>query len=471
MTEEMIMFIYSLVNSVLNNAQIILAMLLVIMVSACFLGRYIQLSKKLVLSSLGVLLLTIISTLILNFIYTDDITNEEYFVMSNIMSMAMFVYGFIFYLFAFKEKKFIRALESTLCFYLFSLYISNFSEISVIYLAGGTEEIYEDLYYNNYATGPLWLAISSVNFLLTLLLFLIAYFGFYRPKKFYVISTPYRILFVVWILLFMIVPFIPVVLPSEEITFEERYRLMSFLFGIGIVLLGLAAPVIMVISSVERSLREKNKSQETYINAELEYIGQYKKQQIETRAFRHDIKNNLSMIQMMLEQGHEDEARSHLADLLGNVSSLSPKYVTGDEMLDIIISMKADKMDAQNITFDLDGVADGGLKIKPADMCSIFANALDNAIEAASACSEPYIRFSIKRTDKFFVIKIKNSATGKTDTDKLLSSSGYTSKKDKDHHGFGLMNVRRSVEDCNGILKAESENDSFTLSIMMPRAD
>jgi sensor histidine kinase regulating citrate/malate metabolism len=156
--------------------------------------------------------------------------------------------------------------------------------------------------------------------------------------------------------------------------------------------------------------------------------------------------------------------------MLGEVSALSPKYVSGDEMLDIIISMKADRMDELNIKFTLDGVADGGLQIKPMDMCSIFANALDNAIEAASKCEEPFVSFSIKRTDKFFVIKIINSADKKTDIGKLLSTSGYTSKSDKDHHGFGLMNVRRAVEDYNGILKAESDEKSFTLSILMPRA-
>ena len=126
-------------------------------------------------------------------------------------------------------------------------------------------------------------------------------------------------------------------------------------------------------------------------------------------------------------------------------------------------------MDELGISFELDGVADGGLNIKPMDMCSIFANALDNAIEAASSCEAPHISLNIKRTDKFFVIKIANSASKEIDVEKLLSSSGYTSKKDKNHHGFGLMNVRRAVETHKGILKAESQADSFTLSIMLPR--
>jgi sensor histidine kinase regulating citrate/malate metabolism len=280
---------------------------------------------------------------------------------------------------------------------------------------------------------------------------------------------PYRILFIIWILFFVVFPYIPAVMPSEDFTTDQRYYVMSVMFAVGIMILGLAMPVIVVVATAERSMREKNKAQESYLAAELEYIGQYKKKQVETRAFRHDINNNLAMALMMLEEGHADEAKDHISDMLGHIRSLSPKYVTGDEMLDIIISMKADKMDEKNIRFTLDGVADGGLNIKPMDMCSIFANALDNAIEAASACDDPQISFSIKRTEKFFIIKITNSASAKVDVGKLLSASGYTSKKDKDHHGFGLMNVRRSVEDCNGILKAQSDDKSFTLSIMMPR--
>ena len=66
-------------------------------------------------------------------------------------------------------------------------------------------------------------------------------------------------------------------------------------------------------------------------------------------------------------------------------------------------------------------------------------------------------------------IHLENEAGKTVDIGKLMSSSGYTSKKDKDHHGYGLMNVRRAVENCNGIIKAESNDSSFTLSIMMPR--
>ena len=62
-----------------------------------------------------------------------------------------------------------------------------------------------------------------------------------------------------------------------------------------------------------------------------------------------------------------------------------------------------------------------------------------------------------------------NAANQQVDVEKLFSSSGYTSKKDKEHHGFGLRNIRMAVEDYDGLVKAESDESSFALSIMIPR--
>ena len=469
MTEDASNFIMQLIVMTMSNLQLIISLLLVVIVAACFLGRYVVLTRKLVISSFGMLAFSVFGTIIANLFFPEDLDKNLVFVLDNGLTVLLYIYSFIFYMFAFKEKKVLRAIESTVCFFLFSLYISTFSQMTVIYLVGGTEEVVIDVFYENLADSPLWLAISGMALLITLALFIIAYFGFYKPKKYYIIGIPHRVIFVIWAALFIVFPFVPAMLPSEEVPIEFRYHIMSIMFAIGIIILGIAAPVFVIISSADKALREQNKSQEAYMAAELEYIGRYKKKQVETRAFRHDIKNNLAITRMMLEEGHTEEAKEHIRDMLGKVSSLSPKYVTGDEMLDIIISMKADRMDELDIKFTLDGVTDGGLNIKPMDMCSIFANALDNAIEAASSCEDPYVSFSIKRTDKFFIIKITNSASGKIDIEKLMSTSGYTSKSDKEHHGFGLMNVRRAVEECNGILKAESLDSSFTLSVMMPR--
>ena len=430
----------------MNAMQFVISLWLVIVVAGCFLGRNVIFTRKQVFASFGILIIQLSAGVIFN-VYFADADTEFIISLNYALTILVYIFSFVFFLFTFKEKRVKHAIESFIWFFLLTGYLSTFSQMTVMYLVGGTEEVASSIFYYDWGTGPLWFALSAIGFIVTLALFLITYFGFFRPKRYYIISIPSRILFIVWIVAFLIGPMMPALLPSEEFTIEQRYHIMSIMFGIGIIILGLAAPIFVIVSSAERSHLEKSKTQEAYLAAELAYIDQYKKKQTETRAFRHDINNQLSITQMLLEEGHTQDAKDHIRDMLGSISSLSPQYVTGDDMLDIIISMKADTM----------------------DKCSIFANVLDNAIEAASACEDPFISFNIKKADRFFVIKVINSASSKIDTEKLLSSTGYTSKRDKDHHGFGLMIVRRAVEDTNGMLKAESADKSFMLTIMLPR--
>jgi hypothetical protein len=55
------------------------------------------------------------------------------------------------------------------------------------------------------------------------------------------------------------------------------------------------------------------------------------------------------MLSAMLADKNYDEAGKHLETLLGEVKGMSPKYVTGDEMLDCIVGMKASKMEEDDI--------------------------------------------------------------------------------------------------------------------------
>ncbi|MCR5459617.1 MAG: ATP-binding protein [Acetatifactor sp.] len=77
----------------------------------------------------------------------------------------------------------------------------------------------------------------------------------------------------------------------------------------------------------------------------------------------------------------------------------------------------------------------------------------------------------LRRTPQFFVIKITNSAKGKIDVEKLFAMEGYTTKRDARDHGFGLRNIHQHVEAYDGMIKAESAEDTFALSIMIPKRD
>lgn len=478
--------VLNLVTSALSVVAFVLSMLIIVLISACFLGRNVKLSRKLVLSACGIVLLQTVLTVIdisLGDYIIDYLTSllsgfipgkdaEEIVpalvmtVISFIVNLISFAYAFVFYLIAFKKKKFLRAVEATVGLYIYYLYMQNIVEYSIFFLMGGDLELLTAFTDPNVQYSPFVIAVVLVDLIISSLLCALLYFAYYKKGRFYTIRVRNRVFFIIWMVIFTFIP--TIVFYGGDDT-ELRFTLLSLMYGMVYPIVGCLAPFLLVMTAVEKSLKDKTEFQDNYLKAQLEYMEQYKRRQEETRSFRHDIINNLSLAAMMMDEGRIEEADSHIKDLLGNVKALSPEYVTGDEMLDLIVAMKADRMKELGIRFTCDGVIDGGLNMKPTDMCSVFANALDNAIEASVKCEDPVVAVDIKRTSKFFVIKISNSVIARVDIDKLYDTPGYTSKKDQEYHGFGFRNIENTVERYNGILKVSSEDDTFELSIMMPR--
>lgn len=232
-------------------------------------------------------------------------------------------------------------------------------------------------------------------------------------------------------------------------------------------------PIFIYKNRISEYFRQLNIHQEKYIAAELEYFKRYKEAQDNTRLFRHDIKNNLLCLNELLKNNSYTEAQNYLNELLNEVEGLSPKFVTGDEILDSIISAKVGVMNRENIQFSLDGVIPGGLILKPIDTCTIFANALDNAIEACQKINDTASRriaIEIKHTEQFHLIRITNSVAKDIDTGLLFSHGiSYTTKEDKSSHGIGTANILRTIEKYMGILNVSCRNKEFTLEILLKK--
>lgn len=456
------------------------------MIAHIFLGRRVVITRKMVWLSLGVFGMHILGQFVLPRlapVLVPDMgemiekigiggfieeTQYVLLILSYIMWIAIFIYSFAFFAFAYQEKKLIRALASLGWMFLLQQYQYNICIYLYSYVTSASAKKYADIVsWNLYSAYESIFIIAGMNLAFSLLSAAWLYFFCFKEKNVYVISTRSRILIIVWMILFYMIPQIP--LSEVEYTFDRQYQLVSPLFGIGVFMMGMIVPVCLVLVVSKKRLKEQNRFQEQYLKAELEYIEQYKAAQTQTRAFRHDIINNLSLTGMLLDEGKGEEAREHIRELIGDVREFSQQYATGDEMLDCIVSMKAEKMKDMQIAFSSEGVVENGLQLKPMDICSIFANAFDNAIEASRQTSEPKVALKIKHTGKFMLIEIENSVNEKVNVDRLLSGEGYTSKKDRTSHGFGFGNIRRTVENNEGVLKAKCDEGLFVLSIMLPK--
>jgi sensor histidine kinase regulating citrate/malate metabolism len=94
---------------------------------------------------------------------------------------------------------------------------------------------------------------------------------------------------------------------------------------------------------------------------------------------------------------------------------------------------------------------------------------LSNAISATSESDDPSIEVKAWMNNNAYLIQVKNSFSGKM----LFNSQNdlpETSKDDKEHHGYGLMNMKRITEKYYGTIQLEQEENTviFTAMMMIP---
>lgn len=237
-------------------------------------------------------------------------------------------------------------------------------------------------------------------------------------------------------------------------------------------LLLILIPVIIIKNRQSIYFNELSIRNAQFLEIQLTASNAYRQSQEDTRAFRHDMHNNLLMISVMMQKKQYSQAEEYINNLSGKLSSFSPRIMTGDSMLDALLASKLPVIEEKSIKFDITGIIDGGLDWKPIDVCAVFANLMDNAIEACDQLSPPdrYIKIHIKKNNFQYILTFHNSVAQFVDCSKLHENSQYTSKSDKSCHGFGMKNIRHTLAKYGALMQIDCTDTEFTTQIMITKS-
>ena len=100
----------------------------------------------------------------------------------------------------------------------------------------------------------------------------------------------------------------------------------------------------------------------------------------------------------------------------------------------------------------------------PIDLCVVFGNVVDNAIEACQKLpneQEKEICISARVIKDVFFIK----STNPTKKDIEISNIIMTTKEDAIDHGIGLYNIRSIVQKYDGHMQLNCANQIFTIEL------
>ncbi len=179
----------------------------------------------------------------------------------------------------------------------------------------------------------------------------------------------------------------------------------------------------------------------------------------------HDIKHLIHYIRSVSGSQKYEKA---LQDLEHIVSNYEAQYDTGNSVLDVMLSNKKMLCRSEQITMEcyVDAREMGFLDAM--HICSIFGNALDNAIEYERQIEETekrLIKVSVFSENRFLMIHISNYC------EQIIPISleePQTTKLNPEMHGYGIKGIRLAVEQYDGHMNIKQENNWFIVSILIP---
>ena len=136
----------------------------------------------------------------------------------------------------------------------------------------------------------------------------------------------------------------------------------------------------------------------------------------------------------------------------------------GNDIVNAVLNKAYAEANNKNIKINVTGHFPSQCDISAYNLCTIFFNLLNNAIEAADKTMKREVWVVCQYTEKIIIIEIGNyyCNNNKLDKNKLM-----TTKSEKEYHGWGMKNVEDSVAECKGLMDIEIERDKFIVSITL----
>ncbi len=179
----------------------------------------------------------------------------------------------------------------------------------------------------------------------------------------------------------------------------------------------------------------------------------------------HDLKHHILVLRAEESKDKRNEYLDHMEEEIRNYETQNK---TGNHVLDTLLTSKSMYCMKENIS--LTSVADGALLhfMDVMDICSIFGNALDNAIECEKRISEiekRMIHMSVYAKKSFLMIIFENYCEEQIEFAQNLPK---TTKGDGGFHGYGLKSLQHTVHKYGGAVDISVEDNWFKLKILIP---
>lgn len=189
--------------------------------------------------------------------------------------------------------------------------------------------------------------------------------------------------------------------------------------------------------------------------------------QIETiKLLKHDMKNNISCIDALIEEENYDEAHNICHSLTNKYTPIGTIVNTENHLLNAVLNVEIEKAKSYGIPVKLSITNDLKMFKNSSDIISLIGNILDNAISYLSKnkVKNNEINFSTGYEGSYSIIKCRNNIL---DSVLFNNPSLKTDKKDKDNHGKGITIINSIAHKYNGDVIIKERNKEFIITVIL----
>lgn len=200
---------------------------------------------------------------------------------------------------------------------------------------------------------------------------------------------------------------------------------------------------------------EKLKILQQQARAQEIYVQEASRRYEQTRAFRHDIKNHLAVLEKLLRDGQAKEAWEYLLQLEEGARGIFGGISTGSAVVDALLSSKLGLAQQEGIRVECSIRIPDGSSIRDMDWCVIMANGADNAIKACRdiGVEDRYLKIEGRKKGSFYLISMENGCLGDMEI--------------VPEDGTGLSNIRAVAKKYGGRVENEVSGGRYKLRVLL----
>ncbi len=186
------------------------------------------------------------------------------------------------------------------------------------------------------------------------------------------------------------------------------------------------------------------------------------------RAQRHDFLNHLQVVFSLIEMEEYQEASDYIEKIYGDMQSVSRTMRTDNPAINALLRAKIASCEETGIQVTLNAVGSWKNLPMPAwEMCRVFSNIIDNAVDALKNTTEKQLDIALKEDLHGFSFSVSNH--GPMIPPKIahrIFEPGISSHGEG--RGMGLYIVRTTLENYGGQITVHSDAAKTTFAGSIP---